>query len=232
MANTIRVDCSQCLELLLYEWGHRVKGNVSLIKEGIGVIKSQLETLPNDLANIELGLDNINLILDGIGSSAQDLIEFPSPFDVERVAVNSLVKEILRTYQNNNRSNNEIIFIGNLDPNEPFVNANRVWLRRLLYNLLDNAEDAVTKSIKKQISITTIIIGQEVKITVSDTGAGMENEIMESLFKKPHMLGPKVKGRGTYIAQLIVDIYSGRIKVEPPTEGEGSVLAVWLPVEK
>jgi sensor histidine kinase regulating citrate/malate metabolism len=115
-----------------------------------------------------------------------------------------------------------------MDPANPAVTANLLWLDRLLDILIDNALHAMRVIKKKTLSINTSVEKKMVRIRIHDTGRGIDSKKLTNLFDKPHAFGKDGSGRGIYVARLITDIYGGSIAVET-TNNTGTALIVRLP---
>lgn len=216
-----KTDCAQCLELIVWQCGHGTETRVLAIQEMIKSIKSQLGKLSPQL-------DNINSTLDDIGLTVNEFSRAPSPFLLESVEINLLITNRINKLKKLEQYQ-VINFHLDLAPDQMFVNANSVWLRRLLDILIDNAVEAMKTCETKHLTIKTAVHEQRARITVSDTGRGIAQETINSFLQKPDALAPS--GRGAYIAHLIAEIYGGSIEIES-TGNTGTSLVIWLPISK
>jgi signal transduction histidine kinase len=100
-------------------------------------------------------------------------------------------------------------------------------LREVLMNLLLNAADAITQAGK--ITLRTWARDDRVYCSVTDTGAGMPDEVrrraLEPFFTTK---GPKATGLGLSVAYGTVQRYGGTLTVES-AEGQGTTVEVSLP---
>src|SRR6266851_2498181 len=100
-------------------------------------------------------------------------------------------------------------------------------LREVLMNLLLNAADAITQG--GRITVKTWAKDDRVYCSVTDTGAGMPEEVrrraLEPFFTTK---GPKATGLGLSVAYGTVQRYGGTLTVES-TEGQGTTVEVSLP---
>ena len=74
--------------------------------------------------------------------------------------------------------------------------------------------------------------GKDVQVSVSDTGAGIAPEKIESIFQRFSQINSQDRrgiGLGLYIAKMMVEEHPGRIWVESKL-GEGSTFHFTLPV--
>ena len=84
------------------------------------------------------------------------------------------------------------------EPARVRVTADRSRLTQVFTNLLDNASYFTTKG---QISITVQKQGSEVAVAISDTGRGIDPEILPKLFTKFATKSEKGTGLGLYICK-------------------------------
>jgi signal transduction histidine kinase len=124
-------------------------------------------------------------------------------------------------------------FLVNFPPRFPIVDADAGRMRRVLFNLLDNA---VKYSAEGGL---VVIRGQaredEVIVSVSDQGPGIAPEYLNRLFERffrvkfvsgHHIVG---SGLGLPIARNIVEAHGGRIWAESRL-GEGTTISFTLPI--
>ena len=106
-----------------------------------------------------------------------------------------------------------------------------------LGNLLKNAIDAMYTAEKKVLSVQSKADEKEIQITITDTGCGMSQEMLQNIFDpffttKP-LSAPNDEPTGTGIglasAREMIEAYGGKIEVGSQ-EGVGSRFTVLLPL--
>uniref|UniRef100_C6DZA9 histidine kinase n=1 Tax=Geobacter sp. (strain M21) TaxID=443144 RepID=C6DZA9_GEOSM len=103
-------------------------------------------------------------------------------------------------------------------------------LNQVFLNILVNAAHAI--EVQGEVTITTRCLGETVKVTISDTGCGIPDEIKERIFE-PFFTTKEVgkgTGLGLSISYDIVKKHGGSIEVKS-TPGKGTTFSVVLPVE-
>ena len=115
------------------------------------------------------------------------------------------------------------------DPKADLVLADRVQIQQVVINLLRNAIDAMRGAAKTELNVTvTRRTGGFTLVSVSDTGAGLSEEVRERLFE-PFMTTKKEgMGVGLSICRTIVEAHGGSIWAEN-NEGDGATFAFTLP---
>ncbi|MGC8872969.1 MAG: GAF domain-containing protein [Chloroflexia bacterium] len=100
-------------------------------------------------------------------------------------------------------------------------------MKQVFLNLIQNAAQAMPNG--GALRISTMRAGEEVAVTVSDTGVGMPPEVLEHLFEPFFTTKPGGTGLGLSVSLGIVQEHGGRITVESAL-GKGSSFTVWLPL--
>ncbi|UCC45157.1 MAG: GHKL domain-containing protein, partial [Candidatus Zixiibacteriota bacterium] len=91
----------------------------------------------------------------------------------------------------------------------------RVHAYSLFNNLMNNALDAVDEVKKRKIMVRAEGNGGEVKVQISDTGPGIDPDVLPKIFSPFFSTKPrKGTGLGLAICKRIVDIYKGEILVD------------------
>ena len=132
----------------------------------------------------------------------------------ETMPENESVKIILRNATRMTKLTNDILDV------------NRSRLTQVFTNLLDNASYFTTKG---QISITVQKQGSEVAVAISDTGRGIDPEILPKLFTKFATKSEKGTGLGLYICKAIIEAHGGRMWAENNPTGGGATFHFTLP---
>jgi signal transduction histidine kinase len=120
----------------------------------------------------------------------------------------------------------------NYPPDLPMIVSDRVKLKQILTNLINNAikftdEGSVT------ISLRAFNGGQSVEFQVADTGSGIPEDLIPVVFDKFRQLDSSTTrnhsgaGLGLYIVKTFTELLGGAISVQSKL-GEGSVFIVRL----
>jgi heavy metal sensor kinase len=115
------------------------------------------------------------------------------------------------------------------------VKGDRVKLRQLLLNILDNAIRYTPCG--KEISVSVQAEGEMAVVSISDTGIGILPEDLPHIFErfyrvdKARSRSEGGSGLGLAIAKHITEIHGGRIEVDSKV-GTGSTFRVYIPLIK
>jgi len=112
----------------------------------------------------------------------------------------------------------------------PPVEGNRPSLVQVFVNLIRNASQAVQPGGRVRLALEPV--GDRVKVTVSDDGAGMPPEEAARAFEPFYTTRPGIGiGLGLPIVQGIVDRHGGKVELTT-TPGQGTTVTVTLPVKR
>lgn len=115
-----------------------------------------------------------------------------------------------------------------LDPAANCVLADRVQVQQVMVNLLRNAVEALADRHVRDITVSTRRDGRMNRISVADTGSGLDPTIAPRLFQAFATSKPDGMGLGLSICRTIVEAHGGRIWAEPAQDC-GSVFHFTLP---
>jgi PAS domain S-box-containing protein len=116
-----------------------------------------------------------------------------------------------------------------LDAVEHEILADRTQIILVLVNLINNAVDAMRSSLRRELTISTVSDGKEIRVDVADTGAGLPDAMKSNLFEPFAATRPSGMGVGLSISRAIMKAHHGRIWAQSPLEG-GSVLSFAIPL--
>ncbi|MCQ3938606.1 MAG: hypothetical protein DPW18_16390 [Chloroflexi bacterium] len=115
------------------------------------------------------------------------------------------------------------------------VNADRIRLRQVLINIVNNA---VKFTEKGRISVRAVREANNVLITVKDTGIGIPPSHLESIFQEFTQVDSSTTrraggtGLGLPISRRLIQMHGGRLWAESAgVNGEGSTFYIFLPIE-
>jgi two-component system sensor kinase FixL len=116
-----------------------------------------------------------------------------------------------------------------LDEDADVVLADRVQVQQVLLNLIRNAIEAMAGAARRDLTITSRPVEDSmVEIRVSDTGYGLSDEVMQTLFQPFMTTKPNGMGVGLSICRTIIESHGGRIWAERNPQG-GAAFAFTLP---
>jgi signal transduction histidine kinase len=201
----------------------------------------QQELLDVIIRNARRSQGLTNDILDVTKIESQSLNLKKEWFNLNDVITNTLT-DIISNRESSNRNGDRVIkFL--YHPQNIFVEADKGRITQVIFNLLSNAVK-FTKAKEEEgqrtvsISAETIDDGEEVLVTVRDTGIGIDPEIMPRLFEKFISKSYQGTGLGLFISKSIIKAHGGRIwsennnNVDKDSKEGGSTFYFSLPLVK
>jgi C4-dicarboxylate-specific signal transduction histidine kinase len=98
------------------------------------------------------------------------------------IQLNKVIEDELQFFDANNVFKYEVEKRIHLDDELPLVWANPLHMQQIIDNLVHNALDAMAQSQAKQLSISTYCEKNYVCMSVADTGAGIDAQILPLIF--------------------------------------------------
>lgn len=119
--------------------------------------------------------------------------------------------------------------LGSADDENILVDAGRI--DQVLSNLLENAVNFTESG---QITVRVERKGQDLQISVSDTGKGIDPTIRDKLFQKFVTKSDRAKGTGLglYLSKAIVEAHGGNMIAENNADGRGATFLFTLPAKR
>jgi len=212
---------------------HEINNPLAIVKEATGWMKLLLakqeptgmtrkEDFEKALGKIESSVERIRRITHQLLGFVRKEEPAPSEVDLEALleeAVAMVVREA---------SHKEIQISQRVDPAAKKIWSDPYQLRQVLLNLLTNAVFATDRDGKIEVAVETR--GEEVALSVKDTGKGIPRENLERIFEPFFSTKPPGQGTGLglFVSRGIVEKLCGRIEVKSKL-GEGSSFCVTLP---
>jgi len=202
---------------------HEIKNPLAALSGSIQYLR---EDIPYDPDRDRL-MDIILREADRIGALVNDFLMFarPQPGKVQIVDLESALRGILNVFTSDGRRNRRLAVTSDLAEGV-FIEIDPEHLRQVIWNLLLNADEAIDG--EGRIDVRMCLADKtHVCITITDTGCGMTEETMKSIFDPFFTAKPKGTGLGLSIVQRIITSYNGLIDVQS-RPGQGSTFTVKL----
>lgn len=109
-----------------------------------------------------------------------------------------------------------------------------IRLQQVLWNLLSNAIKFTPPDGRVEIKLDSD--GHSAQIQVSDTGQGIETDLLPYIFERFRQGDSSTTkayaglGLGLSIVRHLVELHGGTVQAESEGEGQGATLTVWLPL--
>jgi signal transduction histidine kinase len=189
------------------------------------------------LARQEPNLEEVRLALESIGENghrANEVITSISAMFKKNpdrrvpVNVNEVVNDVINLSRGELQSR-KISLHTKLAPDLPRVSGDPVQLREVLLNLTMNAAEAMNLTDSRVLVIASMLEGDGVKVTVEDSGIGIDAKHAERIFEAFFTTKTTGMGMGLAICRSIIASHDGRLWATPGNS-RGTVFHVALPV--
>jgi len=201
-----------------------IVGSIELIKKGLNK-RGDSEGDSSDGREIEKWVDKIDAQTDYMNKIVSDLQDYSRNIKPtrEEADVESLLGDVVSSVDIHGDVDVSIV----LDEGLPDISVDETLMKRLFTNLILNAVQAMPDG--GSLSIRGSLQGDDIVISVEDTGVGIREENLDEIFKPLFTSKAKGTGFGLPVCKRIVDAHGGTISVESE-EGVGSTFTIKLPI--
>ena len=218
------------LERFTYTVSHDLRNPLVTIKGFLGMLGKDLQDgrkdrISSDFQRIENAANKMHTLLTNLLELSR-IGRILNP--LEEVDLVKLTQDSIETLDARIRSKNVTV---NVSPNLPIVYGDRIRLREVLENLIDNAAKYAGDQSKPVIEIGTRNQEGEQVIFVRDNGIGIEPQYQTRIFGLFDKLDPISEGTGVGLALIkrIIETHGGKIWVESDGLGRGSTFCFTIP---
>ncbi len=212
---------------------HELRTPLGAIKESIALI-AEGKTGPVDGKQIEVidvakrNVDRLKRLIDQV-LDLQKIDAGRMELKIEENNINEIIEEVYRTMVSL-ASKEGLGFTLKLDETLPAVKCDRDRIIEVLINLINNA---IKFTQEGGITITSRRGNNTVRVSVADTGRGVNAENMPKLFQRFAQLEKKMGGTGLGLAisKEIVEMHKGKIWAESEP-GNGTIIHFVLPIKE
>jgi PAS domain S-box-containing protein len=152
-------------------------------------------------------------------------------FTLEPLDLNDVAREVI-AMSSIDLQRERVVFQSELADHLPTITGDRIQLQQVILNLLRNAADAVgdVHDRARHVLIRTEREDADhVRVSVRDSGLGIEREHMDKLFDAFYTTKPGGMGIGLSVSRSIVERHHGRLWAEP-NDGPGATFSFSLPL--
>jgi two-component system NtrC family sensor kinase len=215
---------------------HEINNPVAIMVEEAGWIEDCLKDLPADqnseiYEEIARSAKQIKIQGSRCKEITYKLLTFARRTDPgeKRVSLNDLLKELAPLCEQRARYARVKIEL-RLEKNLPDVALSATEMQQVVFNLVNNAIDAMEVHGGGVLTLSTKLVNDWVVLEVSDTGPGIPKSVLPRIFEPFFTTKPVGKGTGLglSICYGIIKKVGGNIEVESEL-GKGTTFRVWLP---
>lgn len=225
------------LGVLSLGMAHEIKNPLAAIGGSAQLLRSNLED-PEHIEFLDVVIeevDRMNRMVERLLSLAHS-----GKLDIKPINIHKVLGDILLLQ--NKALDGKIDFTPAYDPSLPSIEADEDRLKQVFLNLIKNAIEAmpdggkliITTRISSSYSVKTQASSRprkDIIVELTDTGVGISEEHLKTLFTPFHTTKSKGNGLGLPISLKIIEDHQGTIKVSS-RQGKGTTIQVYLPVQQ
>ena len=197
------------------------------IRNPLGSIKGFAQYLTKKISDASLK-EYLNIIVKEsirLERLTDELSQYANPqkFNINEINLKEVLHEISLSFVNQNK---EIKF--SVAADDIYVKTDADKLKQILNNILQNAVDAVSEAREKKVTITAEKINGKIKIEIADTGAGMDENILNRAIEPFFTTKSKGSGLGLAIVKKLCDFLKIELEIKSK-KGEGTKVCLRMP---
>jgi PAS domain S-box-containing protein len=216
---------------------HELRTPIHSVKEGLSIV---LEGLTGEITPEQKEVLNISKrCVDRLVRLVNDVLAFHKleagviEFHMRKESLNKIIEEVGSAMQPLVENKNLTLKM-DLRKDLPQIALDRDKIIQVLTNFLQNA---IKFTLQGGITITSSVDHREVKVSVKDTGIGVQEKDVPKLFRKfgqlesAKLVAPGGTGLGLAISKMIVERHHGTIEIKSEYS-KGSEFSFTLPLEQ
>jgi len=202
----------------------------SLIDGATGELNDEAKSNLSMISNSGRRLLNlVNELLDFSKLKEGEIIIKRKPVDIKAITdiIIAFVKPLIK--------DKPVTIINKIDEDIPFIEGDEERIQQIMYNLIGNA---IKFTPKGEITISADKISNSfIKVCVSDTGIGIPEDKIGSIFKSFEQVDASISreyggtGLGLSITKKLIELHNGTIRVETKLN-KGSTFIFTMPISK
>jgi PAS domain S-box-containing protein len=209
--------------------GHDIRNPLQTIVSELYIAKQAIAEAPKD-KHTQDTLESLSLIEEEVGYISKivaDLQDFARPIvpELVEVEIKTLVTGVLSTLNVPDNVEADAYF----DEDLPKLATDPTIMKRVLFNLANNALQAMPEGGKLTIHVSQDKTTSCIIIAVNDTGVGIAKEIQDKLFTPLFTTKSKGQGFGLAAVKRMVEALGGTVTFVSE-EGKGTTFTVELPI--
>ena len=209
--------------------GHDIRNPLQAIAGDLYLLQEELKAMSDgeEKNSVKESLEGIEKNVNYINKIVADLQDFARPLkpNAEEVDLKLIIDELLT--KNGLLENLEVEV--KVEPEARKFVADSTFINRILYNLVNNAVQAMPQGGK--LTIQAYKEANDVVITVKDTGVGITELAKDKLFTPMFTTKAKGQGFGLVVIKRMTEALGGTVTFESQ-EGKGTTFKVCLPHPK
>ena len=200
---------------------HELRNPLNVVKTSVYYLLHAKSPTPEKVTEHLTRIERQVGVADGVISALSDFARLPVP-ELRPISVESCLREVLEQVP----LANGIMVSLEIPASVPAMLGDERQLKIVFGNLVRNACDAMKDG--GALRLTVRPLGDDVEISVTDTGGGILPENLERILEPLYSTKARGIGLGLAITRSIVEKHSGKLQVASEL-GQGSTFTVRLP---
>ena len=205
---------------------HEVRNPLSSIKGFATYFSERYKHVPEDKKTAEVMIQEVERLNRVIGQ----LLELARPVNIEKkpASILNLIQHSIKVIERDAEKKNIRIDIADIPADLPFIELDKDRMNQVLLNLYLNAIEAMPDGGVLSINADTERNRPILRITVADTGRGIDKKDIAHVFDPYFTTKQSGTGLGLSIVHRIIESHSGEITIESES-GQGTTVTILMP---
>ena len=212
------------IEFLLSKFAHEIRNPLTTLYSTVQLIEVKHPEVKEfaHWSNLTYDIEFMNHLLDEMSDFTKSERLQPETFDF-RSFLETLTLAFAASIDQSN-----VEYLSKIEPSIHQITGDKTKLQEVFWNLLKNAYEAALPD--KSISLHAKQVDKDIIVTISDTGCGIPEERIPTIFEPFVTYKKQGTGLGLAICDHIIKAHGGTITVES-TPGVGTTFSVTLKAE-
>lgn len=226
---TIRLETIATRGQMSAEIGHEMNNFIGVVAGNLSLLDFHIRKgTTKDLGKYVSAMTETIEKIKKFTANLMDLTPISSEKAV--LSFDRLLSEVIDYLRPQKRFRDVKVQVTNLPADLP-LEADTTQMQQLLYNIFNNAADAMVESPRKEITVSVERIEQEgrFRFSVTDTGCGIPKELLEKAFQERFTTKKTGHGFGLVVCKRIIQNHGGLLQVDS-TPGLGTTIGIRFPI--
>ena len=212
------------IEFLLSKFAHEIRNPLTTLYSTVQLIEVKHPEVKEfaHWSNLTYDIEFMNHLLDEMSDFTKSERLQPETFDF-RSFLETLTLAFAASIEQSN-----VEYLSKIEPSIHQITGDKTKLQEVFWNLLKNAYEAALPD--KSVSLHAKQVDKDIIVTISDTGCGIPEEHLPTIFEPFVTYKKQGTGLGLAICDHIIKAHGGTITVES-TPGVGTTFSVTLKAE-
>ena len=202
---------------------HEIKNPLASLSGAIQILKGEMENNKDNMRLVHIVLRET----DRLSSLVNNFLTFarPSAGQTECVNLGEAMAEIVTLFEKDSSVGQRIKLDLNINT-DAYIEIDPLQLRQVVWNLLLNGAESIDNGGRIKISVKKLK-NEKIMVEVADTGCGMDDQTVKSIFNPFFTTKPNGTGLGLSIVYRILETYDCRMDVQSKP-GQGSIFTMYF----